>query len=160
MKRFAHFIFINDTQHSCIYGHQGIMSVWEMKLAMPCSDALWSASTPQEWRRIMADERKARAHESHPTTLLDIVSAFVSPNTGVSSVDARTVPLDGLGLYAVIHGIFSVGWYHKNRKIPHYWANMMHGNPDTICFGHQLDIQWAISPHHQCGLLHSGRQQQ
>src|ERR1700737_563277 len=80
VKRFAHFIFINDTQHACIYGHQGIMSVWDMRLAMPCSDALWTAPTAQEWRRLMVEEHKTKPQGDHPPTLLDIVTAFVSPN--------------------------------------------------------------------------------
>ena len=122
--------------------------MWEMKLAMPCSDALWSASTAQEWRRIMNDERKARAHEAHPTTLLDIVSAFVAPNTGVSTVDSRTVPLDGLGLFAVVHGIFSVAWYFKNRKIPHYWANMMHIKIEEHQDGEE-DARWLLMALHE-----------
>ena len=124
------------------------MSVWEMKLAMPCSDALWSASTAQEWRRIMNDERKSRAHEAHPTTLLDIVSAFVSPNTGASTVDSRTVPLDGLGLFAVVHGIFSVAWYYKNRKIPHYWASMMHIKIEEQQDGEE-DARWLLTALHE-----------
>jgi hypothetical protein len=124
------------------------MSVWEMRLAMPCSDALWSAPTAQEWRRIMSDERKARAHESHPTTLLDIVTAFISSNTGISVIDPRTVPLDGIGLYAVVHGIFSVAWYYKNRKIPHYWANMMHIKIDEHPDGDE-DTRWLLTALHE-----------
>ena len=147
IKRFAHLIFMNDTQHSCVYGHQGIMSVWEMRLAMPCSDALWSAPTPQDWRRIMAEERKARAHEAQPVTLLDIVTAFVSPNSGVTGIDPRTVPLDGLGLYAVVHGIFSIAWHYRNRKIPHYWANMMNIKIEDHPDGEE-DSRWLLTALH------------
>jgi Fungal specific transcription factor domain len=154
IKRFAHFIFINDTQHSCVYGHQGIMSVWEMKLAMPCSDALWSAPTPQEWRRIMTEERKARAHETHPITLLDIVTAFVSPNSNVSGIDPRSVPLDGLGLYAVVHGIFSVAWHFKNRKIPHHWANVMQIKIEEQQDGDE-DVRWLLSALHEWKTRHN-----
>jgi Fungal specific transcription factor domain len=146
VKRFAHFIFINDTQHSCLYGHQGIMSVWEMKLAMPCSDSLWNASSPQEWRRIMTEERKSRAttHDGPPVTLLDLITAFISPHAGFSTIDHRSVPLDGLGLYTVVHGIFSVAWHFKNRKIPHYWANMMHIKVDEPADGED-DVRWLLS---------------
>jgi Fungal specific transcription factor domain len=123
IKRFAHFIFINDTQHACLYGHQGVMSVWEMRLAMPCSDALWTAQNAQEWRCIIAEERKTKPLAGeHPPTLLDIVTAFVSRNT-TGGVDFRNTPLDGLGLYSVIHGIFSIAWHHKNRKIPQHWKS-------------------------------------
>jgi hypothetical protein len=150
IKRFAHFIFINDTQHCCIYGHQGVMSVWEMWLPMPCSDAIWMAPTVQEWRRIMAEERKARSGGNSPT-LLDIVTAFVSPNaempvSGVA-LDARTVPLDGLGLHAVVHGIFSVAWHYRHRKVPHYWANMIPNKMED----HQEtegDTRWLLSALH------------
>lgn len=150
IKRFAHFIFINDTQHCCIYGHQGVMSVWEMWLPMPCSDALWLAPNPQEWRRIMAEERKSRP-QGPPPTLLDIVTAFISPNSEVPingvATDARTVPLDGLGLYAVVHGIFSVAWHYKHRKVPHYWANMM---PNKIENQQETeeDTRWLLTALH------------
>ena len=150
IKRFAHFIFMNDTQHSCLYGHQGIMSVWEMKLAMPCSDSLWNAPTAQEWRRLMTEERKSRgsAYDGPPVTLLDIVTAFVSPHAGFSTIDYRTVPLDGLGLYAVVHGIISVAWHFKNRKIPHYWANMMHIKVEEPQNGED-DVRWLLSALHE-----------
>ena len=118
-----------------------------MRLSMPCSDALWSAPTAQEWRRIMAEERKARAHEVQPVTLLDIVTAFVSPNSGVTGIDPRTVPLDGLGLYAVAHGIFSIAWHYRNRKIPHYWANMMNIKIEEHADGEE-DSRWLLTALH------------
>lgn len=129
------------------------MSVWEMKLAMPCSDALWSAPTAQEWRRIMTEERRARAHESHPITLLDIVTAFVSPNSNVSSIDPRSVPLDGLGLYAVVHGIFSVAWHFKNRKIPHHWANVMQIKIEEQ--DGEEDVRWLLAALHEWKTRHN-----
>jgi Fungal specific transcription factor domain len=145
IKRFAHFIFINDTQHSCIFGHQGIMSVWEMRLAMPCSDALWSAPTSQEWRRIMAEERKAKGNEA-PMTLLDIVTAFMSPNGSANGGDPRVAALDGLGLYLVVHGIFSIAWHYRNRKIPHYWAAMMNIKPEEQ--NGEEDTRWLLTALH------------
>src|SRR5579862_2031597 len=146
IKRFAHLIFINDTQHACVFGHQGVMSVWEMKVTMPCSDALWTAPNAQEWRRIMSEERKARSQDSQSPALLDIVTAFVSPNPDTSPVDPQTVPLDGLGLYSVLHGIFSVAWHHRNRNIPQHWANIMQikvENESTIDDG-----GWLLSALH------------
>ena len=95
----------------------------------------------------MQEERKIRGHDTNSPTLLDIVTAFVSPNSGASGFDARTVPLDGLGLYAVVHGIFSVAWHHRNHKIPHYWANMMHikleENQDA-----EEDSRWLLTALH------------
>lgn len=73
----------------------------------------------------MSEERKARSQDTQSPTLLDIVMAFVAPNSGASTLDARTVALDGLGLYSVLHGIFSVAWHFRNRKIPQHWANLM-----------------------------------
>ena len=124
------------------------MSVWDMRLAMPCSDVLWSAPTAQDWRRIMTEERKARSHETHTPTLLDIVTAFVSQNTGTPSVDFRTIPLDGLGLYTVIHGIFSVAWHYRNRKIPHHWANMMHIKLEEA-HDNEEDGRWLLTALHE-----------
>ena len=118
IKRFAHFIFINDTQNTCIYGHHPAMSIWEMRLAMPCSDSLWNAPSSQEWRRVMTEERKSRSQEFVPTTLLDIVNSFAAPNSTGTDIDPRTVRLDGLGLYAVVHGIFSMAWQNKHRRRP------------------------------------------
>jgi len=146
IKRFAHFIFINDTQHSCVFGHQGVMSVWEMKVTMPCSDALWIASNAQEWRRIMSEERKARSQEIQAATLLDIVMAFVSPSNRSATLDPRTVPLDALGLYSVLHGIFSVAWHHRHRKISPHWANAVQMKAeDGVAIE---DTQWLLSGLH------------
>jgi hypothetical protein len=146
VKRFAHFIFINDTQHSCVFGHQGVMSVWEMKVTMPCSDALWNAPNAQEWRRIMSEERKARSQDSHAPTLLDIVLAFVSSSTNGSTVDPRTVPLDGLGLYSVLHGIFSVAWHYRHRKISPHWPGKGQVKAED---GPGIDdTQWLLSALH------------
>jgi hypothetical protein len=95
----------------------------------------------------MAEERKARAHEAHPVTLLDIVTAFVSPNSGVTGINPRIVPLDGLGLYAVVHGIFSIAWHYRNRKIPHYWANMMNIKIEDHADGEE-DSRWLLTALH------------
>lgn len=123
------------------------MSIWEMRLAMPCSDALWNASTAHEWRRIMTEERKTRGSDPQSHTLLDIVTGFVSQNSGAGGIDTRTVALDGLGLYTVVHGIFSVAWHYRNRKIPHYWASVMHikieENQDA-----EEDSRWLLNALH------------
>lgn len=49
--RAAYFAFIMDAQHSSIFGHTAALSLTDIHLPLPCSDALWEAPTAAAWNR-------------------------------------------------------------------------------------------------------------
>ena len=106
-KRTAFFAFIIDSQHATTNGHSLIMSVHELRLALPCSDTLWEASSPQAWSRILKQEKP-------PPTFLQTLKIFLSSHEDAAS-QSRIPPLDPFGRYIILHGLFSVTWFMQQR---------------------------------------------
>ena len=51
-KRTAFFAFVMDAQHSSLFGHTPVLSVNDVRLALPCPDSLWDAVTPDSWKEL------------------------------------------------------------------------------------------------------------
>jgi hypothetical protein len=92
IKRLAYFIFVIDVQHSLLFGHdRSIISVFTLKLDLPCDEKEWYALTSYEWashNRTPPASRKLKFHEIHQSLLsapdiqhklhsLDILSAYL-----------------------------------------------------------------------------------
>lgn len=51
-KRTAFFAFVMDAQHSALFGHTPVLSVNDIRLPLPCPDALWDASNSVSWATL------------------------------------------------------------------------------------------------------------
>ncbi|KJZ79141.1 hypothetical protein HIM_01292 [Hirsutella minnesotensis 3608] len=51
-RRAAFAAFVIDTTHATMFGHSGVMAAHELRLALPCDESLWRASSSAEVVRI------------------------------------------------------------------------------------------------------------
>ncbi|KAJ5300965.1 DAHP synthetase class II [Penicillium atrosanguineum] len=49
-RRAAFFAFCMDSQHACMFGHLPVLSVSDMKMALPCKETLWESTSPEQWQ--------------------------------------------------------------------------------------------------------------
>ncbi|ODQ64878.1 hypothetical protein NADFUDRAFT_51478 [Nadsonia fulvescens var. elongata DSM 6958] len=85
-KRVSYLAFICDTQHASLFRHSQVMSVFDMNLELPCSDACWYAESPRvlwhlynqqpsspernfiaPWESIPSSEASVRSGTTNPT---------------------------------------------------------------------------------------------
>lgn len=101
-KRLAYFIFVIDVQHSLLFGHdQSIISVFTIRLDLPCSAKEWYATSSHEWAShmwasytAMLCHRKLKFHQIHQLLL--------------SVLDIHNLPsIDTLSAYLVLTGVAS-----------------------------------------------------
>lgn len=101
-KRLALLCFMWDTQHAVLFCQSLCMSAFELKLPLPCNQALWEASTAAEWSRLSL----STAHE--PMYLLALKSYI--------TLDAHRVPLhNSLSRIIIFHGLMSIFWDMRRR---------------------------------------------
>ncbi|KAI1775776.1 fungal-specific transcription factor domain-containing protein [Hypoxylon cercidicola] len=101
-KRLALLCFLWDTQHAVLFSQSLCMSAFELRLPLPCSQALWEASAGAEWARLSAPAAP------EPMYLLAL-KAYIAR-------DAHRVPhLNGLSRVLVFHGLMSVFWDMRRR---------------------------------------------
>lgn len=70
-KRLAYFIFVIDVQHSLLYGHnRTIISVFMMKIDLPCDGKEWRALSSYEWSNTATlGARRLKFNEMHQLLL-------------------------------------------------------------------------------------------
>lgn len=104
-----------DTQHAVLFCQSLCMSAFELRLPLPCGQALWEASTPAEWARLSVSTAP------EPMYLLAL-KAYIARDG-----DARRVPhrLNGLSRVIVFHGLMSIGTYEKMS-----WSHFYLINPE------------------------------
>lgn len=108
-KRLAHFIFCNDVQQNILFNHTGLITVEDMKIAMPCERALWEASSSQ-WLTL---QRQNQTYEKDCRIVhRDLVTAFIIGDRTL----INSAKFDSLRLYLVMHGLLNMISLHAERK--------------------------------------------
>ncbi|KAI1205781.1 fungal-specific transcription factor domain-containing protein [Annulohypoxylon truncatum] len=101
-KRLALLCFMWDTQHAVLFCQSLCMSAFELRLPLPCNQALWEAPTAAEWSRLSL----STTHE--PMYLLALKSYI--------TLDAHRVPLhNSLSRIIIFHGLMSIFWDMRRR---------------------------------------------
>lgn len=90
-RRTAFFAFIMDAQHASVFGHNPVLSVSDMRLPLPCADALWECNTPEQWQSLTLQAPKPP--QFLPTLKALIGKSFVPP---ACSDFSRFILLHGL----------------------------------------------------------------
>ena len=103
-KRLALLCFMWDTQHAVLFCQSLCMSAFELRLTMPCSQALWEAPDASEWKRI----GQTQQHQREPL-FLTALKSYLTP-TG-----PRTTPLNALSRILLLHGLMSISWDMERR---------------------------------------------
>ena len=90
-RRTAFFTFIMDAQHASVFCHTAVLLVNDMRLSLPCTDALWECSTPDQWQSFALQAPKPP--QFLPTLKALIGKSFVPP---ACSDFSRFILLHGL----------------------------------------------------------------
>ncbi|KAI8957509.1 fungal-specific transcription factor domain-containing protein [Daldinia sp. FL1419] len=101
-KRLALLCFMWDTQHAVLFCQSLCMSAFELRVTLPCNQALWEASTAAEWSRL------SLSTAPEPMYLLALKSYITR--------DTHHCPrLNGLSRIFLFHGLMSIFWDMRRR---------------------------------------------
>ncbi|KAI5861557.1 fungal-specific transcription factor domain-containing protein [Durotheca rogersii] len=116
-KRLALLSFMWDTQHAVLFCQSLCMSAFELRLPLPCNQALWEAPGPAEWARL--------------SLLMLPEPLYLSALKSYITADARAPShhhhhhhhhlrhpfphLNGLSRILLFHGLMSIFWDMQRR---------------------------------------------
>ena len=120
-RRVAFAAYIIDSIHATMFGHQATMVAHEMKLALPCDEQLWSATSSAEVARI---EANLRADGVKSMTFFDGLK---------NTLKGKAVRTNPFGRTAIMAGLLSVTWHLNQRdvQIHHLGALKVLGGKDV-----------------------------
>ena len=98
-RRAAFAAFVMDSVNATIFGHAASMSVHEIRLPLPCDEALWSATSAAEVARV---ESSLYVNNIKPTTFLDALKRTLS---------GKSIKTNSFGRMIVMAGLLSVSWH-------------------------------------------------
>ena len=113
-RRAAFAAFVIDTTHATLFGHSAVMSPHELRLPLPCDEALWHATSSEEVQRM---EAKQAANGSKPPSFLDGLRRMLNCNTVRSNTFGRLV---------LMAGLLNVSWHMNQRDLQVSSLGAMH----------------------------------
>lgn len=117
-KRLALLCFMWDTQHAVLFCQSLCMSAFELRCAMPCSQAVWEAPDAELWARAWPSPAR-QASSSPPSSGPDAPSMFLPALkhylTAQPAAAGGAPSLDALGQVLVLHGLMSIAWDMQRR---------------------------------------------
>jgi hypothetical protein len=109
-RRAAFAAFLLDSTHATMFGHAAVMVVHEIRLPLPCDEALWSATSSAEVGRV---ESSLHANDIKPTTFLDGLSRILT---------GRKVRTNSFGRMILMAGVLSLSWHMRQRDLQ--WSSL------------------------------------
>ncbi|KAK5100348.1 hypothetical protein LTS08_005097 [Lithohypha guttulata] len=104
-RRAAFAAFCVDASHAIMFGHAAIMVVHELRLPLPCDDALWSATSAPEVGRIHAS---LHTHGIKPTTFIEGLKRTLT---------GKKVKANNFGRAILMAGLQSITWHLHQRDL-------------------------------------------
>ena len=104
-RRVAFAAYIIDSIHATMFGHQATMVAHEMKLALPCDEGLWSATSSAE---VAKKESDLRAKAIKSMTFFDGLK---------NTLKGKAVQTNPFGRMAIMAGLLSVTWHMNQRDV-------------------------------------------
>ncbi|EKG15722.1 Zinc finger C2H2-type protein [Macrophomina phaseolina MS6] len=104
-RRAAFAAFVIDSIHATMFGHSAVMVAHEMRLPLPCDEALWSATSAQEVGRV---EASLSSNGVKPTTFLDGLK---------KTLGGSPVRTNSFGRTILMAGLLSVSWHMNQRDL-------------------------------------------
>lgn len=92
-RRAAFAAFVVDTTHATMFGHSGVMAAHEMRLALPCDETLWRATSSAEVARV---ESNLASQGIKPLSFLEGLKRTLSHQEVRTTAFGRTVLMAGL----------------------------------------------------------------
>jgi hypothetical protein len=104
-RRVAFAAFIIDSTHATLFGHSAVMSPHDLRLPLPCDEALWSATSSAEVQRV---EASLAANGFKPTTFLDGIKR---------TLNGQKVRTNTFGRVVLMAGLLNVSWHMNQRDL-------------------------------------------
>ncbi|KPM44327.1 hypothetical protein AK830_g2148 [Neonectria ditissima] len=104
-RRAAFAAFVIDSIHATMFGHSAVMVAHEMRLPLPCDDAMWRAGSSAEVWRI---ESNLMSNGIKPMSFLEGLKRTLS------NQDVRT---NSFGRTVLMAGLLSVSWHMHQRDL-------------------------------------------
>lgn len=104
-RRAAFAAFIIDASHATLFGHSAIMSPHELRLPLPCDEALWSATSSAEVQRL---EASLATNGSKSPTFLDGLRR---------TLNGQKVRTNTFGRVILMAGLLNVSWHMNQRDL-------------------------------------------
>ncbi|KAI6876631.1 hypothetical protein KC338_g232 [Hortaea werneckii] len=117
-RRAAFTAFIIDSTHATLFGHTAVMSPHDLRLPLPCDEALWSATSSAEVQRISSS---LAANGFKPTSFLDGLKR---------TLNGQKVRTNTFGRVILMAGLLNVSWHMNQRdlQVSSLGASSMLGN--------------------------------
>ncbi|KAB2099938.1 hypothetical protein AG0111_0g11636 [Alternaria gaisen] len=98
-RRAAFAAFVIDSMHATVFGHSAVIATHEMRLPLPCDEALWSVRSSSEARQAMQSDCV------YPISFLDGLK---------KTFNKEAVKTSPFGRMILMAGLLSVSW-HVNQ---------------------------------------------
>ncbi|KAI8931185.1 hypothetical protein NX059_011536 [Plenodomus lindquistii] len=104
-RRAAFAAFLLDSIHATMFGHSAVMVAHEMRLPLPCDEALWSATSSSEVGRV---EASLHSNGVKQITFLDGLK---------KTLNGQSVRTNSFGRTILMAGLLSVSWHMNQRDL-------------------------------------------
>jgi hypothetical protein len=104
-RRAAFAAFVMDSIHATMFGHSAVMVAHEMRLPLPCDEALWNATSSAEVGRV---EQSLHQNGIKPATFLDGLK---------KTLNGQPVRTNSFGRTILMAGLLSVSWHMNQRDL-------------------------------------------
>ncbi|KAL6233282.1 hypothetical protein BDW75DRAFT_193772 [Aspergillus navahoensis] len=104
-RRVAFAAFVLDSTHATMFGHSAKMVAHELRLPLPCDEALWSATSASEVARVQAS---LHANGVRPVMFLDGLKR---------TLNGQRVRTNAFGRTILMAGLLSVSWHMNQRDL-------------------------------------------
>ncbi|THC94538.1 hypothetical protein EYZ11_005979 [Aspergillus tanneri] len=104
-RRVAFAAFVLDSTHATMFGHSAKMVAHELRLPLPCDEALWSATSAGEVARVQSS---LHANGVKPVVFLDGLKR---------TLNGQRVRTNAFGRTIIMAGLLSVSWHMNQRDL-------------------------------------------
>lgn len=104
-RRVAFAALVLDSTHATMFGHSVKMVVHELRLPLPCDEALWAAPSAADAARM---HTTLQGHGIRPIKFLDGLK---------KTLNGETVRTNAFGRAVLMSGLLSVSWHMNQRDL-------------------------------------------
>lgn len=104
-RRVAFGAFVLDSTHATMFGHSAKMVAHEMRLPLPCDEALWSATSAAE---VVQMQSSLHNNGVRPIIFLDALK---------KTLGGQRVRTNPFGRTIIMAGLLSVSWHMNQRDL-------------------------------------------
>ncbi|KAF2430919.1 hypothetical protein EJ08DRAFT_660339 [Tothia fuscella] len=104
-RRAAFAAFVMDSIHATMFGHSAVMVAHEMRLPLPCDEALWNATSSAEVGRV---EQSLHSNNIKQANFLDGLK---------KTLNGQPVRTNSFGRTILMAGLLSVSWHMNQRDL-------------------------------------------